>query len=119
VQLLCNRIYNLTNDRIDSKVWKSEADRLLKEQNLMFFTYRDILTKPQWKLLRAVAQERKVKNITASAFIKKYNLVSSSGVIRSLNSLLKKDMIFKKYDENGDAHYMIYDTLFQRWLEYL
>jgi AAA+ ATPase superfamily predicted ATPase len=45
VQLLCNRIYNLTNDRIDSKVWKSEADRLLKEQNLMFFTYRIFVNK--------------------------------------------------------------------------
>lgn len=119
VQLLCNRLYNLPNEIIDSKLWKIEADKLLKEQNLMFFTYRDILTKPQWKLLKAIAKEQKVKNITASEFIKKHDLGSSAGVIRSLNSLLKKNMLFKKYDENDDSLYLIFDTLLQRWMEKL
>lgn len=119
VQLLCNRLYNLPNKIIDSQLWKIEADKLLKEQNLMFFTYRDILTKPQWKLLRAIAKENAVTNITASAFIKRYDLGSSSGVIRSLTSLIKKDMIFKIFNQNGEAQYLIYDTLFQRWLEKL
>lgn len=119
VQLLCNRLYNLPNKIIDSQLWKIEADKLLKEQNLMFFTYRDILTKPQWKLLRAIAKENAVTNITASAFIKRYDLGSSSAVIRSLTSLIKKDMIFKIFNQNSEAQYLIYDTLFQRWLEKL
>lgn len=119
VQLLSNRLYTNSADIIDNNMWQEEAQKLLKEQDLIFFTYRDILTKPQWKLLKAIAKEEQVKNITASDFIKKYDLGSSSGVIRSLNSLRKKDLIYKKFNTNGEAHYLIYDTLFQRWLERL
>lgn len=119
VQLLCNRLYTNSAETIDSKCWQNEAEKLLKEQSIIFFTYRDILTGPQWKLLKAIASEEKVKNISAASFIGKYNLGSSAGVLRSLNSLLKKDMIYKKFDTNENSYFYIYDTLFQRWLERL
>ncbi len=119
VQLICNRLFTNSEDKIEPNSWKLEAQKLLKEQDLIFFTYRDLLTKAQWKLLKAIAKEMQVKNITASKFIKTYDLGSSATVIRSVTSLLKKDLIYKKFDAEGNSFYLIYDTLFQRWLERL
>lgn len=119
VQLLCNRAFTNPAKEISTQIWQEEAVRLIKEQEMVFFTYREMLTKPQWKLLKALAKESKAYNITSGTFISTYGLGSSSGVLRSLNSLLKKELINKQFDENGKVFYSIYDILFQRWLETL
>ena len=119
VQLLCNRVYSACKKEADTKTWQLEASRLLKEQEMVFFTYREMLTKPQWKLIKAIAKEERVYSITSSAFIQKYGFGSSSGIIRSVQSLLKKELINKQYDKKGKQYYSIYDVLFLRWLEAL
>ncbi|NPD44949.1 hypothetical protein [Lentimicrobium sp. S6] len=119
VQLLCNRVFSSSKKEATTKTWQEEASRLLKEQEMVFFTYREMLTKAQWKLIKAIAKEGKVYSITSSAFIQKYAFGSSSGIIRSLQSLLKKELINKQYDEDGKQYYSVYDVLFLRWLEAL
>ncbi len=37
VQLLCNRIYNTKQKKITREIWQSEAFKLLKEQEPVFF----------------------------------------------------------------------------------
>jgi hypothetical protein len=86
---------------------------------MIFYTYRDMLTKPQWKLLKAIALEGSVTNITSTAFYSRYDLGSSAALLRSLQSLLSKDLIYKKYDLKGIVSYHVYDTLLSRWLEKL
>jgi len=117
VQLLCNRVFTNSKKEVISKTWQLEASKLLKEQEMVFYTYREMLTKPQWKLTKAIALEDNVYSITAAAFVAKHALGSSSGVLRSLNALLKKEVINKQFDEDGNTFYNIYDTLFYRWLK--
>jgi len=58
VQSICNKIYSLDEKIISTKTWKNEASRLLKEQETIFFNYRDLLSKHQWELLKAIAPEK-------------------------------------------------------------
>jgi len=116
VQLLCNRVFSNTKKEAITKTWQLEASKILKEQEMVFYTYREILTKPQWKLVKAIALEEKVYSITSSIFISNHDLGSSAGVLRSVNSLLKNELINKQFDEKGTLFYSVYDTLFMRWL---
>jgi AAA+ ATPase superfamily predicted ATPase len=116
VQLLCNRVFALKEENIRSKTWKDEAGRILQEQQILFFKYRDLLSKQQWLLMKAMAQEGMVFEPTSKSFISKYNLGSPSTVLRSLEALLHKEMIYTSFDSSGTKYYCVYDVLFRRWI---
>ena len=117
VQLLCNRVF-LSSDRIiTSENWKEEATKILKEQEFVFFGYRDMLTRPQWDLLKSIAIESKVYQPTSADFIFRHTLGNPSTVLRSLNSLLKMELIYAETDQEGKSYYGIYDVLFGRWIK--
>ena len=59
VQLLCNRVYASGKTQITTSIWQDEAYKLLKEQETVFYNYRNLLTKPQWQLLKAIALDSK------------------------------------------------------------
>lgn len=117
VQLLCNRVFSSENEKIISETWKEEAARLLLENELIFFRYRDMLTGQQWNLLKALAHEEVTYSPTAKDFIARYNLGSPSTVLRSLESLQVKGLIFSDYDSSGTLFYSVYDLLFCRWIQ--
>lgn len=119
VQLLCNRVYINSRKEITSEIWHSEALKLLKEQEYVFYGYRDILTKQQWKLLKSIAFEGKSYAPTSKEFVQKHLLGSPATVIRSINSLQKKSLVFSQYDNSGTIYYSVYDVLFQRWIQNL
>lgn len=116
VQLLCNRLYLASEKEIGKDQWKEEALRLLKEQEFVFFSYREGLTKPQWHLLQAIGREGRVEAPTSNAFTTKHKLGNPATVLRSLNSLKKKELIFKETDPDGISWYGVYDLLFRRWV---
>ncbi len=119
VQLLCNRVFINSGRSINTETWHAEALKILKEQEYVFFGYRDMLTKQQWNLLKAIATEGKVYNITSKDFMQNHKLGSPSTVNRSVNSLLNKELIFKEHDNDGRLYYSVYDVLFQRWIQNL
>jgi uncharacterized protein len=118
VQLLCNRVFNTGLKVISDLVWREEAGNLLKEQEIVFINYRDLLTLPQWQLLKSVAAEGLVYTPTSKGFISKYHLGSPATVLRSMKSLMKSEMIYSDHDNNGNLVYSVYDVLFQRWIQY-
>jgi hypothetical protein len=117
VQLICNRVYASGNKEVSDGTWKELASRLLQEQEIIFFKYRDLLTKQQWYLLKAIAHEGDVYYPTSKDFIAKYGLGSPATVLRSLQSLLQKEMIYSDYNEDGKIFYKVYDVLFRRWMQ--
>ena len=117
VQLICNRVFSTGQRQITSEIWKEEAYKLLMEHEPIFFNYRNILTQPQWNLLKAVAHEGIVKAPTSKDFIGKYKLGSPSTVLRSLSSLINNELLYSSFDENGTVYYSIYDILLHRWTE--
>ena len=116
VQLLCNRVFLSSAGRITTGSWKEEAAKILKEQEFVFFAYREMLTKPQWELLKAIAGEGKVYQPSSSGFIASYGLGSPATVLRSLKSLQKKELIYREREADS-SYYGVYDVLFRRWVE--
>jgi len=117
VQLLCNRVFATDSIIVTNETWKVEAARILQEQEIVFFKYRDLLTKQQWFLLKSIAHEGEVYYPTSKDFISKYALGSSATVLRSLHALLTKEMIFSDYNPDGVMFYSVYDVLFRRWIQ--
>lgn len=117
VQVMCNRIYLNPTKNINKQVWQEEALKLLKEQEAIFYQYREMITNPQWQLLKAIAKAGQVFEPTSKEFISTFNLGSPATVLRSLESLQKKELIFRERDNEGNIYYGAYDVLFQRWIE--
>lgn len=117
VQLLCNRVYAASTGKVDDSLWKEQAARLLQEHELIFFKYRDLLTKQQWGLLKSIAHEGKVYYPTSKDFISKYKLGSPATVLRSMQALQQKQMIYTDYNEGGQSYYSVYDVLFRHWIQ--
>jgi hypothetical protein len=117
VQLLCNRVFISSREKITTENWQNEALQLLNEQQPIFLGYRDILTREQWKLLKAIAYTGEAYSLTSRDFIQKYSLGSSATVLRSVKSLQSKSFIYSHYDSDGKLYYRVYDILFQRWIQ--
>ena len=92
-----------TKQEIGTDTWKEEASRILKEQEFVFFGYREMLTKPQWELFKALAADGVVYQPTSSGFITKYKLGNASTVRRSLTSLQKMELILHESDPDGKS----------------
>ena len=69
------------------------------------------MSERQRLVFTAIAFEGKAQNITGGAFIKKYQLWSSSSVMSATKALLEKDFITQKNNV-----YTIYDQFFALWL---
>lgn len=117
VQLLCNRIFHAGHKKLISLAWKLEAVRVLEEIEHTYFNIRNLLTKTQWDVLGAIAREEIVFSPTAGDFLKKNNLKSSAGVLRALDALIEREMVYFDYDELGDKYYRLVDTLMIRWFQ--
>jgi len=109
VQLVCNRIFANSKKKVTEHDFRQETQKLLREQEIVFFQYRDLLTMPQWNLLRAIGLEQDVFALTSMDFITKNNLGNPATVIRSLKALETKEMIYStltKQDKKGIAFMM-------------
>ncbi len=117
VQQVCNRVFAATGRVVTADIWKQQAFQLLKEQEVVFFAYRNMLTNPQWQLLKAIANEGMVFMPTSKKFINDYQLSTSATVLRSLKSLLDYELIYYEFNTEGKKYYSVYDVFFQRWSE--
>ena len=115
-QALCNKVYAQSANQITIETVYKSCDEILKEQENIFYQYRNLLTKLQWKLLKAIAKEDKVDQPTGIHFISKYNLGNASSVRRSLLSLIDKEMVFEN-NTKDQTYYSVYNCFLSRWLE--
>lgn len=118
-QMLCNRLWLTRNTNIKREDIDLEMYRILQEQEAVFFTYRDLLTGPQWKLLVAIGKEKRVYKPTAQQFILDYRLGTPASVKRSLDALLTKEMVYREREEEGVSYLEVYDLFLSRWIERL
>lgn len=114
VQMLLNELFAMTPSGGHctlSMYTEAERNVILSQET----SYREILFRLPTKqklLLQAIAREGRAKNITSSAFIRKYNLASASSVQAAAKGLLNNEIITLEEDS-----YRIYDYFFSRWLE--
>lgn len=78
------------------------------------FTYQSLLFQlppKQKELLFAICKEGKARNVTSSAFVRKYHLPSSSSVQSAIKGLLEKNFVTSTL-----GVYEVYDKFFALWL---
>jgi AAA+ ATPase superfamily predicted ATPase len=117
VQLICNRVFIRGNKVVNEDDWKEEADRLLQEQEPVFLNYRGMITSAQWNMLKASALENELYEPTGHEFISKHSLGNPATVLRTLQALLRMELIYFDYNREGRKYYKINDLLFRRWVE--
>jgi uncharacterized protein len=111
VQFVCNKLYGSGHRIIDKVTVLKQFGTILKENEAWFEEYKNLITKHQWNLLLAIAREENPEQVTSSSFIRKYNLSNASTIRRGIDSLLQKNLLYKK----GDV-YFVYDVFFSAWL---
>lgn len=111
LQLVLNRLYSVNEDITKEKVG------LMISQIITEYTYfyqQMLTTIPAYysHLLRAIAEENCVTEITSGNFIAKYRLKAASSVRSALDKLLLLELVYKT--DNG---YIVYDRFMNEWLK--
>lgn len=112
VQEICNRLYSGGYEMINMDEVKQETLQIIEERAPLYQVYKNMLTSSQYALLKAIAIEIQIDKPNSSAFLNRYKLGAASSVIRSLEALESKDLIF--FENNI---YSLTDIFLMRWLQ--
>ncbi|MEE9348822.1 MAG: ATP-binding protein [Flavobacteriaceae bacterium] len=113
-QILCHDIYAQRVKKITNALVIETINGILKENEGVYYQYRNLLTKTQWKLLIAVSKQEKVFMPYGKEFINTHQLGTPASVRRSLESLVTKDLVYhnssveKSYFETQDKFLLLW-----------
>ncbi len=116
-QRLCHELFSENKKTIDFSGVTQTIQRILTENESIYFQYRNLLTRAQWLLLKAIAHEEKVVQPYAQKFIQKYQLGTPANVKRSIEALVEKEMVFYQTSLEN-PYYEVYDKFLMRWIQY-
>lgn len=117
-QRLCNEVFSISENRVNDKDIQTAINTILDQEKERFQEIRRLITSSQWKMLKAIAIEQSVKQITSSAFLSKYGITSGATALRNINALLEKELILAE-TTGEETTYSIYNVFFSRYLERL
>jgi AAA+ ATPase superfamily predicted ATPase len=109
VQYFCNRLYDLRKSDPQTPLGVV-IEKIFQENDVVFNSYRTLLTRQQFEVLKAIAHTGWVPQPAAKQFLSVHGL-TASGIQRVLPSLLQKEMVVKESEG-----YRVYDVFFARWL---
>ena len=110
--MVMNRLYAKTGRAIDVELVQESIREILQENEFYYQHLLKVYPKGQVKLIKAIAKEKKVPEITAGAFIAKYGLTATSSVKSALSRMLDEEIVYRAPDG-----YMVYDRFFGQWLD--
>ena len=117
-QQLCHAIYANGKKSIDLAEVKKACDQLLKQSEAVYLQYRQMLPGKQWNYLIAVAKEGDVRQITASGFLKQYQIAGASASRQMADALTEKGLLNAEATLEGTV-YSVGDVFLSHWLERL
>lgn len=117
-QRLCNEVFSKSGKHIKREDILSAISTILEQEKERFQEIRRLLTASQWKMLKAIATEGSIRQITSSEFLKKYDIASGATALRNINALLDKELVLAETTEDGTS-YSVYNVFLSRYLERL
>jgi hypothetical protein len=114
VQSVLNRLYEYRKNISSPEFVYYALGELLEENTYGYQELLNAYSDVQVNLLRAIAQEKFVLQISSGEFISKYRLKNASSVSRALKKLIDNELVYK-----SDRGYMIYDWFLGLWLRNL
>jgi len=118
VQAVCAKLFDTGIKEISTEELRIAKLSILSAEQSFFMKYRNLLSNKQWKLLNAIAIESRLLKPTSAAFISEYKLGSSAVVLRALDALIKKDMVYYDYNDDGTKFHAVIDVFFERWAQW-
>lgn len=110
VQELAHYVWLCTKSYVDKKVIELAIDNLFSANTILYQREIEQLTTPQLNFLKALTDG--VKTYSSNETIKKYELGSSSHVIRIKEALVKKEII-----DTFSSEIIFIDTSFELWFK--
>jgi AAA+ ATPase superfamily predicted ATPase len=117
-QFLCNRVFQDVRKEASLLDVFRCADIILDENADAFLERRNLLTRKQWDYLIAVAKEGTLSRPTSAEFLQKYRLGAPSSSLRTLESLVEKELVLETRRPEGSI-YRVYNVFLSHWLERL
>lgn len=117
-QQLCHTIFANGDEDVTLDVVKVSCEQLMRQGEAVYLQYRQMLTDKQWNFLIAVAKEGSVKQITASAFLKRHKIGTPSVSRRLAEALVGKGLLDDDAQLDGTT-YTVSDVFFSHWMERL
>ena len=109
VQQLAQQVWLRTKKACSTEIVEVAFDSLIRQMSLLFVDKTNTLSGPQISFLEAVINQENM--LSSKETIDKYDLGSSSNVIRIREALIKKEVL----DTNGADLYFL-DPLYRQWL---
>jgi AAA+ ATPase superfamily predicted ATPase len=111
VQIVLNKLFDTDKQAADIQYATQAIDAALQTVSTSYEGMLPFLTPSQKALLRAIAREEPVEQPLRSDFIKKHDLPSTSTIKSALETLQRKELIYRTTEG-----YTVYDRFLSLWL---
>lgn len=115
-QRLCNEVFSLSGDTIDRNLINKAIQGILDAEKERFREIRRLITRSQWKMLKAIASEGEVSQITSSSFLSRHGISSGPTALRNIKALTDKELVLATNREDATC-YSVYNVFLSRYLE--
>jgi len=115
-QRLCNEVFSLSGDTIDRDLINKAIQAILDAEKERFREIRRLITRSQWKMLKAIASEGEVSQITSSSFLSRHGISSGPTALRNIKALTDKELVLATNREDATC-YSVYNVFLSRYLE--
>lgn len=115
-QRLCNEVFSLSGDTIDRDLINKAIQAILDTEKERFREIRRLITRSQWKMLKAIASEGEVSQITSSSFLSRHGISSGPTALRNIKALTDKELVLVTNREDATC-YSVYNVFLSRYLE--
>ncbi|MBR0506592.1 MAG: ATP-binding protein [Kiritimatiellae bacterium] len=111
VQSVLNRIWSEGGGLESDRDVEDAVDGLVEDRAMTFHDLMESQTDVRRTLLKAIAAEGTVSEITAGAFLSRHGLVAPSSVRAALPGLIEHDLVYRT-----QSGYIVYDYLLAEYL---
>jgi len=110
IQAILNRLYG-NGKKPDTALVKKVIANIIAESTYTFENLLAAYSSVAVRVLKAIAKERRVKEINSGDFIARYSLKAASSVNTALKKLIDKELVYKT-----PGGYIVYDRFMAIWL---
>lgn len=115
-QRLSHEVFEVGVQKVLTDTVLQALNKILTDNENIYFQYRNLITTNQWKLLKALSIEEKTFQPYGKRFLKEHDLGSSAIVKRSLEALVEKELLY--YHSGIEVpYYEVYDKFLMRWMQ--
>ena len=114
-QYFCNKLFSKKHAAPGLYETQRIKDEILYAFEPGYLSLQSVLSRNQFKLLRAIALEGSVTGVSNAAFLTQHEIAQSTAQ-QALRTLLDKELLYADMHPDGNRIF-IYDPFFARWLE--